>query len=154
MLQFLTSKNAVVQSHTPTFPSFQFASASATIACHFGWAPLQDFPIFTTQLCKTSPQITSKRHDMDYQGHTKGTIDIYRCYGHLVLEICSASNSRILAKIALPPMKKLGHKMCPVVAASTTLKPNPGPNGPVASINGWLQCPGGNFEHRSDMIRP
>ncbi len=63
---------------------------------------------------------------MDYQRH-------YRHYGHLVLEICSASNSRIFAKIALPPMKKL-------VAKSTarTLKHK---IPPVASINGWLQCP-------------
>lgn len=73
LLQFLTSKNAVVQSQTPTFPSFQLASANATIACHFGWAPLQDFPIFTTQLCKTSPQITSKRHDMIMIRTTKDT---------------------------------------------------------------------------------
>ena len=91
------------------------------------WAPLQDFPIFTTQLCKTSPQQpTSTRHKMDYHGH-------YRHYGHLVLEICSASNSRIFAKIALPPMKKVGRK----IDCQNFETQNP----PVASINGWLQCP-------------
>lgn len=77
--------------------------------------------------------------------------DQYDYYGHLVLEICSASNSRIFAKIAQPPMNwSVGHKMSVLGWILTTLKPN----GPVASINGWLQCPGGNFEHRSDMIRP
>lgn len=137
LLQFLTSKNAVVQSHTPTFPSFQLASASATIACHFGWAPLQDFPIFTMQLCKTSPQLTSKRHDMIWT--TKDTMDTscWKSAAHQIPGFLPRSRclqwKRWKTKYHISSKKK------------TQLWNPTKPNGPVASINGWLQCPGGNF---------